>query len=395
VTDAPHRSSAPDHAAPAAPSDDGFDSKGGRRRLSRRWLRRSLLLLGPLLVAVVAGYVYITSGRYVSTENAYVKADKVMIAAEVTGLITDVAVQENQRVAAGDVLFRIDERPYRIALSEAEAHLTNVRDEIASLKASYRQKAEELTLARTDVDFAQKEYDRQSKLVRTKVISASRFDAVEHDLDVARRRIDVIEQEMAQIKAELSGDPNIPIERHPRYLEAVAARDRAALDLERTVVRAPFRGIAGNAPQVGQQVIGNGPLSSPVMSIVSDAGVWIEANFKETDLTHVRSGQPVVVEIDAYPDREWAGTVQSLSQATGAEFSIIPPQNATGNWVKVVQRIPVRISVKVNRDDPVLRAGMSTSVEIDTGYHHPLPAFVQAMASWLGGASPASAANGY
>jgi len=358
-----------------------------------RRLRRILLLLGPLLVVLVAGYVYVTGGRYVSTDNAYVRADKVMIGAEVSGLIAEVAVHENQRVAKGDVLFRLDDRSYRIALAEAEARLAGVRDDIASLKASYRQKQEELALARTNLDFAETEFERQSRLIQTNAVSRSRFDAARHDLDVARQRIRVSEQEIAQLRAQLAGDPDLPVERHPRYLAARATLDRARLDIERSVVRAPFAGIASNTPQIGQQVIGNGPGSSPVMSLVADSGVWIEANFKETELTHVRAGQPVTVQIDTYPGRTWRGTVQSLAQATGAVFSVIPPQNATGNWVKVVQRIPVRIAVRIGADDPVLRAGMSSTVEIDTGYRRPLPGFVEAALGWLGSAPAARASE--
>lgn len=389
----PRDAQGPDQSPPDVRS--GEDAGPGRDiprpARPRRWLRRSLLLLGPLVVAVVGGYVYVTGGRYVSTENAYVQADKVMITAEVSGLIPEVAVRENQRVVKGDVLFRIDDRPYRIALAEVEARLAGVRDEIMSLKASYRQKQEELALARSDLAFAETEFERQSKLVATNAVSRAKFDAARHDLEVARQRIRVTEQEIAQIRAQLAGDPDIAVERHPRYLAAKAAVDRAGLDLERTVVRAPFAGIASHTPQVGQQVIGNAAFSNPVMSLVADTGAWIEANFKETDLTHVRPGQAVTIHVDTYPDRAWRGTVESLSQATGAEFSVIPPQNATGNWVKVVQRFPVRIAVETNGDGPSLRAGMSTMVEIDTGRRRPLPGFVQTALSWFGGSHTVAA----
>ena len=382
----------PDERRSRDDAGPGRDAPGPASR--RRWLRRFLLLLGPLVVAIVGGYFYVTGGRYVSTENAYVQADKVMIAAEVSGLIAEVAVRENQRVAKGDVLFRIDDRPYRIALAEAKARLAGVRGEIASLKASYRQKQEELALARTDRAFFETELERQSRLIASNTVSRARFDAARHDLDVARQRVRVTEQEMEQIRAQLAGDPDIAVERHPRYLTAQAAVERAALDLERTVVRAPFAGIASNTPQVGQRVIGNGPMSSAVMSLVADTGIWIEANFKETDLTHVRPGQQVAIHVDTYPDHDWQGTVESLSQATGAEFSVIPPQNATGNWVKVVQRIPVRIAVETNGHDPALRAGMSTTVEIDTGHRRPLPGFVRTALSWLGVSRMAAAEAG-
>jgi membrane fusion protein (multidrug efflux system) len=377
-----------------APSRDdgapGRDAAAPRRR--RRWLRRVLLIAGPLVVAVAAGYLYFAGGRYVSTENAYIKADKVMVAAEVSGLIAEVAVHENQHVDKGDVLFRIDDRPYRIALDQAEAQLASVRDEIAGLKAAYRQKAEQLSLARINVAYAKKEFERQSKLLASKATSSSKFDAARHNLNVARQQIRIVDEAMAQIRAQLGGNPDIPVERHPRFVAAEAARQQAALNLERTVVRAPIAGIASNTPEPGQQVTGNGPLSSPVMGVIADRDVWIDANFKETDLTHVRPGQPATIHVDTYPDHEWQGTVESISQATGAEFSVIPPQNATGNWVKVVQRIPVRVAVKTTAGDPELRVGMSTTVDIDTGHRRRLPRFVQAALSWLNGLSGAEAA---
>ncbi len=350
----------------------------------RRWLRSALLILGPLLVLLAGGYFYFTGGRFVETDNAYVKADKVMVSAEVSGLIAAVPVHENQHVKKGDVLFRIDDQTYRLDVAAANAHLENIRAELEGLKASYRQKVEELALARANADFANKEFERQSKLMESHVTSISKFDSTQHDLRIAQWRVRVVEQEIGQIRAQLGGNPDIKIEDHPRYLEAAAAKRRAVINFERTVVKAPFAGIAGNTPQVGQQVIGNAAFVTPVMSIISDQGFWIEANFKETDLTHVKPGQPVSIHVDTYPDRVWHGTVNSISQATGAEFSVIPPQNATGNWIKVVQRLPVRIAVKSRAGDPPLRVGMSTTVEIDTGHRRAMPGVLRTVFDWLG-----------
>lgn len=354
-----------------------------RPRARRRWLRRTLLLAGPLLVAVVASAVYLAGGRYVATENAYVKADMVMVAAEVSGPIVEVGARENQQVRRGDVLFRVDDRPYRIALREAEAELAGVMNDIASLKAEHAQKLEETALAQADLDFATRELDRQSKLLATSTTSHSKYDAARHEVAVVRQRLKVIAQETAQILARLGGRPDVQAERHPRYLQALSAVERARLDLERTVVRAPFDGIASNTPNPGQQVVASTTSSAPVMSVVAARDAWIEANFKETELTHVRPGQTVIIHVDGYPDRDWHGSVESISQATGAEFSVIPPQNATGNWVKVVQRIPVRIAIAAADDAPALRSGMSTWVEIDTGRQRPLPALVRHALDWV------------
>ncbi len=366
-----------------------------RPRLPRRRLRlrRILLLAGPLLVAAAAGYVYLTGGRYVGTENAYVKADMVMIAAQVSGPVVEVDVRENQRVARGDVLFRIDDQPYRIALRESEAELAGVANEIASLKASYVQKLEEKALAGSNLDYARRELERQSELLATRAPPRTKSDAAGPAAAVGRLRRGGPPLQRALCAAALGGDPEIAVADHPRYRKAEADIERARLDLERTVVRAPFGGIASNTPKLGQQVAGNATLASPVMSVVSESGAWIEANFKETDLTHVRPGQPVTVHVDTYPDRDWQGTVESISQATGAEFSVIPPQNATGNWVKVVQRIPVRIAIPAAAGDPPLRSGMSTSVEIDTGQSRKLPAFLQAALAWIGAPTTAMAAS--
>jgi membrane fusion protein, multidrug efflux system len=346
----------------------------------RRWLRRVLLLLGPALVLIVGGYFYVTGGRYVDTDDAYVRADMVAISAEVSGPIVEVDVRENQHVDPGQVLFRIDRQPFEIALAQAEARLNKADNDVRALKASYRQKQQELELANRNVAYAEQEFQRQAKLVKRDFASQAKYDEAQHNLDVAHQQVAVTEQELRSLLAGLAGDPNIPVEQHPTYLEAKAERDQAALDLRHASVLAPFAGIASQKPYLGDYVTAG----TPVMSVVADQEVWVEANFKETDLTHVRPGQPATVQIDTYPDREWPATVESISQATGAQFSVLPAQNSSGNWVKVVQRIPVRIAIQAGPDDPPLRAGMSVTAEIDTGHHRELPGIVETALAWAG-----------
>ncbi|MSO55115.1 MAG: HlyD family secretion protein [Rhodospirillales bacterium] len=368
-------------AAPAPLSSVG--SRFGRRR----WLAPFLLALGPIAVIVGGTYFYVASGRYVSTDNAYVRADKVSISAEITGRIAEVRIAENERVAAGHVLLQIDEEPFRIALTRVEAELRSTRADLEGLKAEYRRKREQLNLARATEAFAKREFDRQSTLAQTNIVSAARLDAARHELDIARQGIGVIEEESAEIRARLDGDADLPIDRQSRYRAIRSARDAAQLDLERTKVRAPFAGVVSKKPEPGQYVT----VGTPIMSLISDQNMWIEANFKETDMTFVEPGQAVTVSIDTYPDKVWHGAVESISPGTGAEFAILPPQNATGNWVKIVQRIPVRIRVESDADSLPLRAGMSTVVEIDTGRTRPLPGFARTALGLFGASDPAHA----
>jgi membrane fusion protein, multidrug efflux system len=344
-------------------------------RPRKPWLRRVLLTLGPLVVLAGAAYVYVTTGRLVGTDNAYVKADVGIVAAQVTGPIVDVAVRENQPVQQGEVLFTIDEAPFRVALDRADAQLGAIHDYVEGIRASYRQKLEELELDKTNAAYEKREYERIRALVERKLASEMSADEARHKSDVAAQDLVVTQRSLDEIRARLGGDPDRPLTEQSAYLAAKSMRDTAVLDLEHTVVRAPFDGIASKVPKVGHYVAPG----AAVMSVIANREMWVEANYKETDLTHVQVGQPVSVRVDTYPDREWRGTVQSISQATGAEFSVIPAQNATGNWVKVTQRIPVRIAIERRAGDPELRVGMSAEIEIDTGYERPAPAFL----TWL------------
>ncbi len=347
------------------------------------WRRILLMILGPIVALSFGGYIYATGGKYVRTEDAYIKADKVAVGVQVSGPIANVSVRENQHVSKGDVLFQIEAGSYMIALARTDAALQQVRTDIAELKAAYQEKRAGVELAKVNLDYAEREFQRQSALAKKSIVSEARYEAAQHKRAVAREEMAVLRRDLARILVTLGGGVNVRAEQLPRYQVAKARRDRARLDIERTVVRAPFAGVASKKPQTGQYV----EPGDQVMSVVADAGMWIVANLKETQLTHVRVGQPVQIEVDTYPSRAWSGMVESISQATGAEFSILPAQNATGNWVKVVQRVPVRIRVNVRPGDPPLRAGMSTEVAIETGQERALPRVMQVMVGWLQGVS--------
>jgi membrane fusion protein (multidrug efflux system) len=354
-----------------------------RRRIRRAVVRWTLLLIGPVAAALAGGYVYISGGRYVSTENAYVKADKVTLGARVSGTIVEVPVKENQYIAKGEVLFRLDDGEYRVMLAKADADLAEAVASIRATKANYREMGAELELVRGDAAYAEREWKRQADLAGTSAASKMKLDAARHDMETARRKIAVISEQLTAITAALGGDVDAPVKQHPRYRAAKATRDRAALDIGYAIVKAPFAGIVRNVPSEGRYV-NAGMMRETVISLIADRNVWIEANFKETDLTHIRPGQQVAISVDTYPAEAWTGTVESISQATGAEFSLLPAQNATGNWVKVVQRIPVRVSVDQRDGRPALRAGMSTEVEVDTRHRRPLPPVIAGALEKLG-----------
>ena len=353
----------------------------------RRLLRWTLMILGPVLLLGIGSYVYIIGGRYVDTDNAYIKADKVSLSAQISGPITKVLVEENQHVTKGQVLFEIDKAPFQLALTKAQDHQAGIRTLLTSVAASYRQKQAELQRDITDQKYNELEFKRQSELARNKLASQSSLDAARHGMEMATRQVAITEQALSQLAAQLGGSPDAPLENHPLYRETQAAVDDALLNLSHTEVRSPFDGMVRNKPEPGQYV----RVGEPVLAIVADKGMWIEANFKETELTHVQPGQKVDITVDTYPGRHWHGHVASLSQASGAEFSLLPPQNATGNWVKVVQRIPVRIDIDNEPGTPDLRAGMSTVVEIDTHHHRVLPHFLRSALDWLGGDAAESA----
>jgi membrane fusion protein (multidrug efflux system) len=344
------------------------DSKTPNKK--KRSLLRRVLMLGGVAIVLIGGTgFYLLSGRYIETENAYVKADKIMVAPEVGGVVVGVNVANNQPVTKGSVLFSIDPAQYRIAEAKAQADLMSARSKIEEKKAEYRQKLQDVERAQVEVDYFTKEYDRQIELRAKDTVSQSKIDDIKRQRDAARKQVLVLREDAEQIKAALMGNPDIHPEDHPVVQAAAAAVDKAQLDLQHTTVLAPVNGIVGSVPNAGDYA----HASVPMINLVSTGSSWIDANYKETELTNVRIGQPVDVTIDTYPGVHWKGVVSSISPATGAEFSILPAQNTTGNWVKVVQRITVRIDFMEGPEDLPKRAGMSTIVSIDTGSYPHMP----------------------
>jgi membrane fusion protein (multidrug efflux system) len=341
---------------------------------TRRLLRLVLLVVVPLIAVLTGLYLYARGGRDVETENAYVKQNVVAVSAEVSGRVAQVMVRDDQQVEAGALLFRIDPIPFEIAVAKARAQLDVVRTDMQSLRAEYRATLLEASSAQERIAFLARQLERQELLKEKGMSRADVYDEARHNLDEARSRLQTIHEGTNRVLASLAGDPQLPAERHPRFLEAKAAYDAAAVDLARSVVKAPTAGVVSNMKlQAGEHV----EKGAAVFSLIQSGPVWIEANFKETQLTHLRPGQRAIVVADAFPDIEWPAKVAAIAPATGAEFAILPPQNATGNWVKVVQRVTVQIQVEQPLGQQMLRAGMTVSVTVDTGRERGLPRVVQ------------------
>jgi membrane fusion protein (multidrug efflux system) len=333
-----------------------------KTRLQR--LRQPLMWLGAVVVVGLGLYFYLTSGRYEGTDDAYTQAATVSISANVAGRVSEVDVHDNAVVRRGAILFRLDDASFRIAVEDAAAHLAATRLQIASLKSAYRQRQVELRTARDTQTYAQQQYDRQARLLASGIASRTQFDQAAHALDDARQQVANVHQQIGVALANLDGDPDIAPERHPLVAQAQAALDRARLDLSYTVITAPAGGVVTKVEQlqVGDYIAA----SAPVFALVSTQDIWIEANFKEVQLARMHAGQRASVVIDRYPGRNFAAVVTSMSPGTGSQFSLLPPENATGNWVKVVQRIPVRLQLINIGSAFRLQAGLSADVTVDT-----------------------------
>ncbi len=329
------------------------------RTLWQRLRRPLLMIVVPLLLVAGGTYVWLTSGKSVSTDNAYVQQDKVSISADITGRVLRVNVGESQAVKRGDVLFTLDPEPFRIVLAEREAALAEARQQAAQRGTTVTGKGADLASRRDAVQFAGLDFQRQAQLLKDGFTTRARYQQAELALNQARAALDSAQADLANARA---GMARGPVEAQPVVMAARAARDRAALDLRRTVVRAPSDGIASQTDKVqAGQIVATG---IPTLSLVLSQRRWVEANFKETDLEHMRIGQRATIRLDAYPSVPVSGRVLSVGAGTGSEFSVLPAQNATGNWVKVVQRVPVRIAIDGAPKVPLI-AGLSATVTVD------------------------------
>ena len=348
-----------------------------KTRLQR--LRWPLMSLAAIAVLGGGAYFYIKGSRYQSTDDAYAQAATVSISANVGGQVSEIEVRDNDLVRRGATLFKLDDAPFRIAVSDAAARLADTRLQIESLKSTYRQRLVELRAARDTQSYTQQQYDRQTRLLASGIASQAQFDQAAHALDAARQQVANVQQQIGVALANLGGDPNIAPERHPLVEQAQAALDRAQLNLSYTVINAPTDGVVAKVEQL--QVGDTIAASSPVFALVSTRDVWIEANFKEVQLARMRPGQAATVEIDRYPGRRFSAEVTSVSPSTGSQFSMLPPENATGNWVKVVQRVPVRLQLTHVDAAFLLQAGLSANVTVDTHSAGPKLAAVTELSS--------------
>jgi membrane fusion protein (multidrug efflux system) len=326
-----------------------------------------MILLAVVPALALAGGIafYLSGGRYISTDNAYVGAQKVLITPDISGKVAHVQVHEGQHVNAGDPLFDIDPVPFQLALQQAKSKLDSVKTDLANLKSNYQSLSKLVEMGQQAVDLKHRDVDRKTSLAARSTASQVDVDNATTALLTAELQLQLGRQQVSSTLNQLLGKPDLPLDEFPAYQQAKAALDQAQRDLDHTALKAP---IAGTATQVDQIQLGRFVTAGmPVFSVIDDSAPWVDANPKETDITYLRVGQKVDVEVDSFPDRAFHGTVASVSPGTGAQFAILPPQNANGNWVKIVQRVPVRIAFDAGQDLSLLRAGMSVNVDIDTG----------------------------
>jgi membrane fusion protein (multidrug efflux system) len=332
----------------------------------KKRLRLGLMAGGVLAVVVGGGLYWLNGGRWVDTDDAYVQADSMTLSTDVSGIVASIPVHEGQRVAKDQMLFTLDPEKFQIALDSARADLAQVRLNVEAMKADYQAALRETAGREQQVNADQATFDRYAALVKQRAVTQQAFDDARYKLAVDQQAVDASQSQARALLAKLSGNPNIAVTDTPAFKQAQARVAEAEREMSHSVVKAPYDGIVTqvNKLQPGMYL----GASSAAFALVSTDHVWVEAQPKETQLTYAKKGDPVEVSFDIYPNRSWSGSVQSVAPATDQNFSLLPAQNSSGNWVKVVQRIPVRILVDTKVGDPPLRAGMSADIAIDTGH---------------------------
>src|SRR5580700_11234910 len=339
-----------------------------KEKSARPWTRRTLFALLPVAL-IGGGYWYVTGGRVMSTDDAYVEADKVGISTDVSGIVQDVDVRDNEHVSVGQVLYRLDPLQFQIALDNAKANLAQTDLTIEAMKDDYQRMLSDVAAQQAQVELDQVTYNRFANLVTSDTVSRAGYDQARFTLQGDQGKLASLKQQAEVALARLAGNPNIAVTDHPLYKQAKAQVDEAQRELNHTVVKAPFAGNVTNVPAIepGKYLAA----SVTAFFLVATDHAWVEAEPKETQMTYVRPGQPVTVSVDTYPDIQWQGSVESISPAGAQEFQLLPAQNTSGNFVKVVQRIPLRVRVDTSdTSQPPLRVGMSAEVGVDTGHTH-------------------------
>jgi membrane fusion protein (multidrug efflux system) len=361
--------SSDDTHARAAADAEASGEKGAnetKKASGRRWLRPALFALVP--VALVGGlYIYTTGGRYMSTDDAYVNARQVGISTDVAGIVADVDVTNNEYVHTGQVLYRFDPEQFQIAVDNANGNLANIALTLESMKADYSQMLAESAAQQSQVDLDKANYTRDSALLNFGAIAKAVVDQAQFTLATDQSKLTAFRQQAEAELVKLGGNPSKSVDELPEYQQAKAQLREVQRELDHSVVRAPFSGTVTNVPSIapGKYLAA----STVAFYLVDTDHLWIDATPKETELTLVRPGQKASITVDTYPNLVWHGVVESISPAAAQQFSLLPPQNTSGNWVKVVQRVPLRVAVDANNGNtPPLRAGMSVEVKIDTGH---------------------------
>ena len=354
-------------SANAAPENAPTQSK-------RRFLRFVFLLVVPVFAVYGAAQYYLASGGSIDTDNAYVKARLHNLSSEIDGRVQFVLVKENERVKKGQPIIELDPEPYEIAIRAAQANLAAIHQDLKSLRSEYRRSSVDIALAKKRIAYLTTRYERQKKLRATGVSSIARLDEAAFQLQIAEQELRSAQEQRRKLLTDLGGDPAAVKDTHPDVQRATTEVERAQLDLRRTLIIAPADAVVARIKSEPGEVV---EAMEPIVLLVDENDIWIEANLKETKLTHIRVGQEAEIIVDAYPDATWRARVESIAPATGAEFALLPPQNASGKWVKVVQRLPIRLSVIDPQQPLALRAGMTASVSIETGHKPQLPSIVK------------------